>query len=301
MTLNCTICPRNCNVDRNEKASGYCRTKNGFFISSITVHHGEEPPISGSKGICNVFFAHCNLQCIYCQNFQISDNKNPADKFELSFEETINQIKKILDSGINILGFVSPSHFVEQMIQIIKELNQQKYFPTIVYNTNGYDKIETLQKLEKYVDIYLPDLKYSDSEIAKKYSGAKDYPQIAFEAIKEMHRQKDDLLYTNRDGYAESGMIIRHLVLPNHIENSLNILRFIANEISQDIHVSLMSQYYPTANAFNFSEISRTLNQNEYKKVVAEMKKLNLNNGWIQELSSNDFYKPDFEKEKPFE
>lgn len=300
MTKNCTICPRNCNVNRNEKATGYCKSKNGFFISSIFVHLGEEPPISGDKGICNVFFTHCNLQCVYCQNIQISDNNIPAENFELSFEETISQIKTILDTGIDILGFVSPSHFVEEMIQIIKELKKQKYFPTIVYNSNGYDKIETLQRLEKYVDVYLPDLKYSDSEIAKIYSGAKDYPKIAYAAIKEMYRQKGDMLFINSEGYAESGLIIRHLVLPNNVENSQKILRFIANELSPKIHISLMSQYYPTAKAFEYPEISRTINQKEYKTVVNEMKKLDLNNGWIQELSSNDFYRPDFENDNPF-
>ncbi len=301
MKSNCNICPRVCNINRLEKATGFCRTKKGFYISSIVVHHGEEPPISGDKGICNVFFAHCNLQCVYCQNIQISDNKIDVNKFELDFNEVIKQIKTVLDTGINMLGFVSPSHFVEEMLLIIKELNKQAYFPTIIYNTNGYDRVETLKQLEKYVDVYLPDLKYSDPITAKKYSAAKDYPQIAFDAIKEMYRQKGDLLYINSNGYAESGLIIRHLVLPNNIKNSIGVLNFLATQISSDIHISLMSQYYPTANAMNYSEISRTITENEYNQVLSEMKKLNLNKGWIQKLSSNSHYRPDFNKNSPFD
>ena len=297
---NCNICPRNCNTNRTETASGYCRTKDGLYISSIFVHQGEEPPIIGDKGICNVFFAHCNLQCVYCQNIQISNNKISTKSFKMTLDEAVNQITTILDTGVDVVGFVSPSHFVPQMIEIIKKLNELKYFPTIVYNTNAYDKVETLKILESYVDVYLPDLKYSDDKIALKYSKAKDYPQVAFAAVKEMFRQKGDLLFINKKGYAESGIIIRHLVLPNNIENSLNILQFIAKNISTEIHISLMSQYFPTAKSFEYPEISRTISEKEYNIIVAEMNKLNLKKGWIQELDSNNSYKPNFENEVPF-
>ncbi len=296
----CNVCPRNCNIDRNVKNNGYCRTTNDFYISSIVIHKGEEPPISGEKGICNVFFAHCNLQCVYCQNYQISDNKTDADLFKMDFEEVIKKIISILDKGINVLGFVSPSHFPEQMIIIINELHKRKHFPTIVYNSNGYDKIETLKKIEKYVDVYLPDLKYSDVQIAKKYSGASDYPEIAFKAIKEMFRQKGDMFFINKQGYAESGLIIRHLILPNNIPNSLKILDFIANELSRNVHISLMSQYYPTHKAFEYADLSRTITKTEYEEVKQKLKDLNLNNGWIQELQSNKYYRPDFKNKNPF-
>jgi putative pyruvate formate lyase activating enzyme len=296
----CNVCPRNCNVNRYETNKGYCRIDAGFYIASIFPHKGEEPPISGDKGICNVFFAHCNLQCVYCQNYQISRNKIAPDKYKMTLEQVVQKITDILDTGIQTLGFVSPSHFVPQIIQIIDRLHQLKYFPTIVYNTNAYDNVDSLKILESYVDVYLPDFKYIENDISQKYSLAKNYPEIAIAAIKEMYRQKGDYLIINKNGYAESGMIIRHLILPNNVENSLKILDFIANEISTNIAISLMSQYYPTAEAFKFPELSRPINSAEYQKVVQRAKKLGLTNGWIQQMDSKSNYKPDFEKEIPF-
>ncbi len=299
-TENCTICPRNCKTNR-KNAGGYCTSSDKFNISSICVHKGEEPPISGNKGICNVFFTHCNLQCVYCQNFQISDNKSSQTHNELTLQNTVNQIITILKTGINSVGFVSPSHFVPQMIEIIEELHKQKYFPTIIYNTNAYDKVETLKILEKYVDIYIPDLKYAFSDIAQKYSKAKDYPEIAFAAVKEMYRQKGDFLYINNNGYAESGLIIRHLVLPNNIKNSIAVMQFIAKELSPDIHISLMSQYTPMHKAFDYPEIARPITENEYNEVLQTINNLKMTNGWIQDFESQTHYVPDFEKSKPFE
>ena len=297
---NCKLCPRNCGVNKIISDKGVCRTKTGYYISSVVVHKGEEPPISGDKGICNVFFAHCNLQCVYCQNYQISRNNINIEQFKMSYEQVLDRIIEILEeTGINIVGFVSPSHFVVETIEIIEGLYKRGYFPTIVYNTNAYDKVETLQMLEKYVDVYLPDMKYMDSRIAAKYSRAKDYPTVAVKAIEEMYRQKGDLLLINKDGYVHSGLIIRHLVLPGNIENSLAVLRFIAS-LSKDIHISLMAQYYPTAEAYKYPEINRVLTQKEYEVVVNELEKLGLSNGWIQDLESSDIYRPDFSREYPF-
>ncbi len=298
---NCNFCPRNCNIDRFATLKGYCKTYAGYYIASIVVHKGEEPPISGNKGICNVFFAHCNLQCVYCQNHQISRNNIPLQNFEMTLEEVLDKIIAILDTGINIVGFVSPSHFVLQVIEIIKGLYRRGYFPITVYNTNAYDKVETLQLLENYIDVYLPDLKYVDNHLAAKYSKAFNYPEVAKAAIKEMFRQKGSEVVINKDGYAESGLIIRHLVLPNHTENSKQVLRFIAKELSPDVHISLMSQYYPTADAFKFKELSRPITPEEYETVLTEMEKLGLKNGWIQELDSSENYRPDFNFEHPFE
>ncbi len=297
---NCNYCPRNCNINRYNSDKGFCRTDSDFYIASIIVHKGEEPPIVGDNGICNVFFAHCNLQCVYCQNYQISDNKIPKDNFKMNFDIVIKKITDILNTGINMLGFVSPSHSVPQTIQIIEKLHELNYYPTIVYNTNAYDTIETLRLLEKYVDVYLPDLKYSDENMAAKYSLARDYPEIAFAAVKEMFRQKGPELIVNKKGYADSGLIIRHLVLPNNVQNSIHILNFIAKEISPNIHISLMSQYFPTTKAFKYPEISRPINKKEYKTVVDEAKKIGLTNGWFQELVSKDSYIPDFDNDNPF-
>ena len=155
----CEVCPRKCKTNRTTSDKGYCKTDNGIYVASVFAHKGEEPPISGNKGICNVFFSHCNLQCVYCQNYQISRNNAPNENFKISLNQVVEKIIAILDTGINSVGFVSPSHFIPQMIEIINELNNRKYFPIIVYNSNGYDTIESLQLLEKYVDVYLPDLK----------------------------------------------------------------------------------------------------------------------------------------------
>ncbi len=301
LTKSCNNCPRKCNAERINGEFGWCKSGTGLYISSICIHKGEEPVISGKYGICNVFFAHCNLQCIYCQNYQISDNKRPISDYEMTFQDVIFHIINILKSGINILGFVSPSHFVPQMLLIIDELKRKGYNPTIVYNSNGYDNVETLKFLENIVDVYLPDFKYIENELAEKYSQANNYSEIAQKAIKEMYRQKGSTLIVNDEGYAESGLIIRHLILPNYIENSKKVLKYIAEEISTSVNISLMSQFYPTKNCADIQQLNRHLTKIEYLEVVDEMEKLGLYNGYIQELESNLNYKPNFEKEHPFE
>lgn len=295
----CSICGRSCLADRINTDKSFCKTDDKIYIASIFVHKGEEPPVSGDKGICNIFFAHCNMQCVYCQNYQISNNNEPNEKYLISIEDTVSKIIEILETGVPSVGFVSASHFIPQMIQIIEQLHKKNYYPTIVYNTNGYDDLNSLIILESYVDVYLPDFKYAFDDLGIKFSNTPKYSQKALIAIKEMHRQKGDLLYINKAGYAESGVIIRHLVLPNNVENSLKVLDIIA-EISKNIHVSLMSQYYPTYKALEIDELNRPITKDEYKKVVEHMNKLGLDNGWIQEYESKDNYKPDFESENPF-
>lgn len=299
--ISCQMCGRTCKVNRIDNFSSFCQVDQNIFISSIFNHKGEEPPISGNTGICNVFFAHCNLQCVYCQNFQISNNKSDLQKFKISLEQAVEKIISILNTGAKSVGFVSPSHFVLQTIDIIELLHKKGYYPTIVYNTNAYDNVESLKILEKYVDVYLPDFKYSNDKIAVKYSQAPNYRQIATSAIKEMIRQKGDFLYVNSKGYAESGVIIRHLVLPNNTENSIGVLEIIANELSKNVHLSLMSQYYPTYKSFYYPELSRHINQQEYYTVVEKLNELGLKNGWIQEFESKDYYRPNFENSQPFE
>lgn len=296
----CNICGRKCQVNRINNYKSFCSVDQKIYIASIFNHKGEEPPISGAKGICNVFFAHCNMQCVYCQNYQISDNRTEASNFKISLEEAVNQIISILNKGVPAVGFVTPCHQVPQMIEIIEALHAKGYFPIIVYNTNAYENIETLKIIEKYVDVYLPDLKYSDNSLAQKYSKTTNYVETAIEAIKEMIRQKSDYLYINKDGYAESGVIIRHLVLPNHVENSIGVMDIIAKELSPNIHISLMSQYYPTHKAFEYPELSRHITEEEYTAVKKHMEKLGLTNGWIQEYESKDYYRPNFESNVPF-
>ena len=241
----CKICPRNCGVDRLNGKIGVCGSGPGFEISSICIHTGEEPAIIGNNGICNVFFSHCNLSCIYCQNYQISSKPVEKSGQLTQFYEAIHSITRILDSGCKSVGFVSPTHFIPHVKAIIETLRLQGYNPIFVYNTNGFDSVEEIRLLENYINVYLPDYKYSDNNLARKLSKVSDYKQTALLAIKEMYRQKGSTLITNEDGYAENGLIIRHLVLPGYIENSLVALREIA-DISTSIAVSLMAQYFPT-------------------------------------------------------
>lgn len=297
----CALCPRNCGANRFAGNSGYCRSGHEYAISSIVAHRGEEPPVSGLHGIANVFFSHCNLQCIYCQNFQISSNLSAGNSKYHHFEKVLSDLHRLLESGCSAIGFVSPSHQIPQMVSIIKAFENYRPRPVFVYNSNGYDRVETLKELEGLIDVYLPDMKYLDSSLASALSDAKDYPATARKALKEMYRQKGPVLHYLDENHVESGMIIRHLVLPGYVENSLNVLRFIAEELSPKVHISLMSQYYPVYKAMKRTDINRPLNKQEYDLVVAEAEKLGLTNGWIQEPESRDHYKPDFEHKHPFE
>lgn len=290
----CNICPRKCNANRFTAKKGYCKSGVEFSISSICIHQGEEPVISGSKGICNVFFTNCNLQCVYCQNWQISDNAMDHSANYLSLDEVIDQIIRILDTGINILGFVSPGHYIPHLKIIVNALSLKGYHPTVVYNSNGYDDVEQLKKLEGMVDVYLPDFKYMEEKIAARYSVARNYPEIALKAHKEMLRQMGSGLITDNEGYAMRGMLIRHLVLPGHSENSIKVLETIAEELSVNLHISLMSQYYPAYRAEEYDELKKPLDAEEYHKVVKKMNELGFKKGFIQGIESAENYRPDF-------
>ena len=298
----CNLCPRNCNTDRLHRKSGYCKTGSEFKISSICIHRGEEPVISGRKGICNIFFTNCNLQCKYCQNHQISFNCLDHSRDEMRLEAVLEQITQILDQGIKAVGFVSPSHVIPQVKVIIRSLKILGYKPAFVYNSNGYDKVEEIRKLEGLIDVYLPDFKYMDKDIGREYSDAPDYPQIALNAIKEMYRQVGSSILLNDDEQAERGMVIRHLVLPGNAQNSIKVLQEIADKISPHINISLMSQYYPTYHVAGHKFLGRILRRKEYQLVVDAMEDLGINDGWIQDLDSYENYRPDFErKDHPFE
>jgi len=297
----CNICPRKCGANRFSEKLGYCKSDASFYISSICVHRGEEPPISGEQGVCNVFFGHCNLQCIYCQNHQISDNSDLYAARRWNLKDVLKKIIRCLDSGCKGLGFVSPSHFVPQMKIIISALHDLGYHPTIIYNSNAYDNVETLKEIEPLVDVYLPDFKYYDPELGKVFSDAPNYPEIAKAALKEMYRQKGSSFITSEENLAERGVLIRHLVLPGYVENSLKVLRFIASEISTSIHISLMSQYHPCFLAIDLPPLNRSLLKEEYFNVVDEFHHLGFRNGYIQELESNENYRPDFNNDHPFE
>lgn len=296
----CQVCPRRCLVDRTTGADGFCRTDAGLSVSAVALHLGEEPVFTGTTGICNVFFGHCNLRCRFCQNHQISRNENPINDQQCSLTEVYEKISDILATGVYQLGFVSPSHLVPQMLAIIREVRRKGFRPVIVYNSNGYDRVETIRLLEGWVDVFLPDLKYMDGQLAALWSNAPDYPQVASAALLEMYRQKGSILHLDDNGLAERGLIVRHLVLPGAVDNSLSVLRFLAEHLSPKITLSLMCQYTPIQDMMESEPLNRAVRPEEYARVVEEMHRLGFTNGWVQEFSSIDHYTPDFRSESPF-
>ncbi len=298
---NCTLCPRECGVNRFEGGTGYCRADAGMNIGSICIHRGEEPAISGPGGICNVFFLGCNLRCIYCQNYDISRPGGDRRRSVSSLNETLDHIEEILSDDIKAIGFVSPSHVVPQVKAIIRGLNARGLNPATVYNTNSYDKPEVIDSLDGMIDVYLPDYKYVTASLAEELSDASDYPLVALRAIKRMYYQKGSALPLDKEGRAENGMLIRHLVLPGHTEESEQMLKILAEELSPGVSLSLMSQYHPTPYVSGHANLKRTLYKAEYGVVVKAMEDLGFRNGWIQDMESYRNYRPDFRRKHPFE
>jgi len=296
----CTLCPRECGVNRFEGGTGYCGMDTGMNIASICVHRGEEPPISGPYGICNIFFAGCNLRCIYCQNHDISRPGAEFFRSPKTLIETLDTIENILSDKIRAVGFVSPSHVVPQVKAIIRGLNARGLKPITVYNTNSYDKPEVIDNLDGMIDVWLPDFKYTNREISKEYSDAFDYPDVALKALKRMYFQMGSVLSLDRAGRAERGMLIRHLVLPGHADESIKVLRSIAEELSTGVNIALMSQYHPTPFVKDYAQLNRPLYLKEYESAVNAMEELEFRNGWIQDMESFRNYRPDFSKEHPF-
>ncbi len=301
MLSNCMSCPRMCGVNRLEGAPGWCRTGAGFPVASVIPHLGEEPVISGLHGICNVFFAHCNLQCIYCQNHQISDHHTGSNYPETDAAGLAGKIESVLATGCHAVGFVSPSHVIPQLRILIKILADHGISVPLVYNTGGYDNHNIIRELEGMISVFLPDMKYMDPALSARYSAAPDYPERAMESLREMYRQKGNTLILDDSGQAVSGLIIRHLVLPGHVENSLAVLRFIAEELSVNVHLSLMSQYHPGGKVRKLSPLGRKVMAGEYNMVVNEMERLGFSRGWIQGMDSPETYLPDFNRDKPFQ
>ncbi len=301
MLSHCTLCPRECMVNRFEGGTGYCGADAGMNIASICIHRGEEPSISGPDGICNVFFSGCNLRCVYCQNYEISRPREGYRNDSMDFSSALGVITGILSTGIKAVGFVSPSHVVPQVKALIKGLKESGYDPITVYNTNSYDKRETIKSLEGYINVYLPDYKYYTPLLAGHFSDAPDYPRVALEALKEMYYQKGSVLATDEEGRAWNGMLIRHLVLPGHTGESSKVLKSIAEELSTGVNISLMSQYHPSLSAKTHPELGRTLYREEYDSAAGTMEALGFRNGWIQDMDSYRNYLPDFSREHPFE
>ncbi|MEJ2545570.1 MAG: radical SAM protein, partial [Calditrichaceae bacterium] len=241
------------------------------------------------------------LKCVYCQNYQISQATNNIDQWWRSASEVAQKIVDLQNTKrVHNINFVSPSHFIPQMVRIIYEAIPLGLNMPIVYNSNGYDSVESLKLLDGIIDIYLPDFKYADAETAYLYSGIKNYPDIALAAIKEMHRQVGNLR-VNRQGIAKRGLLVRHLVLPNDLAESKKVLRILKEKISPEIAISLMAQYHPSHKAINYPLLSRSVNYNEYTRILESMDKLDLKKGFSQQLDAPEYYLPDFHrKAHPF-
>lgn len=292
----CTLCPHNCGVDRSNGQLGFCKLNSALHIAKICLHTGEEPIPGSENGVCNVFFYRCNLRCVYCQNYQISQPQSRVKNEITDLDVAVEQIVAVLSQGVQFVGFVSPSSHIPYMIQIVELLHERGYFPKIIYNTNAYDSVESLQQIEHIVDFYLPDYKYAYNQLGVEYSSVRNYNEVALRAIGEMYRQKKDVISEENPA-----LIIRHLVLPNHVANSLEALELLEKTCTNKVFISLMSQYNPVYRATKISSINRKLQTTEYDMVLDKLEELGFENGWTQLLESNDYYQPDFDKENPFE
>jgi len=296
---NCTLCPRDCRIDRTAGSLGYCRSGYLPIISSYCAHYGEEPVLSGRKGSGTIFFGNCNLRCVFCQNHQISQPEGSLKEKEAGFERLAEMMLELQAQGCHNINFVSPSHFAAQIVKAVDIAASKGLRIPLVYNTNGYDSLGTLRLLEGIIDIYLPDIKYSDNNAALEYSKVADYVEHSRGAIVEMKRQAGDLVIDS-EGIAQRGLIIRHLVLPNDLAGSRESLRFISEKVGKETYISVMSQYFPTHKSAEYPLISRPISFREYEKALEWLHSFGLENGWTQEHSSRVFYQPDFDKDKPF-
>jgi putative pyruvate formate lyase activating enzyme len=275
---NCVECPRRCGANRFE-SGGYCASPPVPKLSSANLHCGEEPPISGVRGSGTIFFAGCNMSCVFCQNYPLSQMGagNPLD-----LDSLVNTMLELQNRGAHNINFVTPSHATIALEAVIPEARKNGLKIPIVYNTSGYDSVAQLEKLEGLIEIFMPDIRYQNNEVAKKLSNAADYPEINKSALKEMHRQVGDLEF-DEDGIATRGLLIRHLVLPEGKEDTEIALKFIKDEISPETYISLMAQYFPAHKATGIEGLNRRISESEWNRALETFKKSGLN-GWAQEL-----------------
>ena len=280
----CTICPHNCKVNRLEGKLGRCKCSKNVKIALSSLHFAEEPCISGKNGSGTVFFFIFNLRCIYCQNYEISQCGKGR---EITIKELADIFINQQNKGAHNINLVTPTMYVPQIIESIKIAKQNGLNLPIIYNSNGYENVETIKMLDGLIDVYLPDLKYYSNELAKKYSGIDNYFNVASNAIKEMINQVGFPKF-DEEGMLVKGVIIRHLVLPNHIQNTKNILKWIKENLPQEVWVSVMAQYFPTYKAKEDKLLSRKLKVKEYKEIENFLYLLDLENGYLQDLEENE-------------
>ncbi len=284
----CQLCPRRCGVDRKtlqhrvvsdgraiRGKRGVCGTGDRAMVASYGPHFGEESPLVGTGGSGTIFFSHCNLLCVFCQNYQISHCPDQEEGVEFSPEQLAQVMVDLQEQGCHNINFVTPSHVVPQILEALPFAVEEGLCLPLVYNTSGYDSVQTLELLEGIVDIYMPDFKFWDPDSAKRYMHAQDYPEIARAALKEMYRQVGDLVIDSA-GIAVKGLLIRHLVMPGCLEESEQIFNFIATEISPDSYINIMDQYHPCGKAYQFENLNRTLTREEYETALSMAEKAGL-------------------------
>ena len=276
----CSLCPRNCGVNRIKGEKGACRTAKDFKVASVNLHYGEEPPVSGEKGSGTIFFTNCNLACVFCQNFPISQLGNGNS---ITTEQLADKMIDLQNKGANNINLVTPTHVYPMAAETIFIAKQKGLTIPVLSNCGGYESKQVLELMEPFIDIYMPDMKYSSNENAKKYSKIDNYVENNRTAIKEMYRQKGILKF-DADGLAVKGILIRHLVLPNNIAGSKEIFNFVATEISQATYMSVMAQYHTANISHTIEELNRKITPEEYDKVLEDFNSAGLYNGWLQEL-----------------
>jgi putative pyruvate formate lyase activating enzyme len=260
----CTLCPRQCKVDRTSGGRGFCKTGDKPFISSYSPHFGEEKPLVGRFGSGTIFMGNCNLGCIFCQNYSIS---HLGEGTEMSFTKLADIMLSLQKQGCHNINLVTPTHQMPMMLRAIMIASEKGLKLPIVYNCGGYESLHAIKMLEGVVDIYMPDFKYIDPAMAKIYSQAEDYPEAAMAAIREMHRQVGDLV-TDQRGIATRGLLVRHLVLPEGIAGTAGVVKFIAEEISKNTYINIMDQYHPCYKAFDYPSLNRRITHQEYADAI---------------------------------
>ena len=278
MKMKCSLCPRMCNIDR-EATTGYCGVKNTLRVARAALHFWEEPCISGEEGSGAVFFTGCNLRCVFCQNYQIARAEQGK---EITVERLAEIFLELQEQKANNINLVTATHYVPQVVEALKMAKEKGLYIPVVYNCGGYETVETLKLLEGLVDIYLPDFKYVDSERAKRYSRAEDYPEVAKAALAEMVRQQPKAEFDER-GIMKKGVIVRHLMLPGGIKDSKAVVNYLYETYGDQIYISLMNQYTPLPHVADYPEIDRKLKKFEYDRLVDYAISLGVENGFIQE------------------
>ena len=301
----CTVCPKDCLNNRLNNEIAACYSGRLPIVSSYTPHFGEEPPLVGTKGAGNIFFGNCNLRCVYCQNYQISQTHKQQLKNEVTHERLAEMMLELQARGCHNINFVSPTHFAPQMARSILNAAQKGLRVPVVYNTNAYDSVEVLQLLDRVVDVYLPDLKYADDESGYLYSKVSGYKEFSRAALREMYRQTGDELVFDDDGLLKRGLVVRLLVLPNDIGRIAESIEWIRDELSPRVAISLMAQYYPTHQAETnkrYMLLSRRIRESEWMKANTALEELGMTEGWVQEFDgASYYYRPDFsDAETPF-